>query len=139
MGAATFYGSANKDGTATLIGIVTARQASGAIIVDRQNRNIGNACLQVDILSILLTVSDMTTCPESQVYQTPLDVATVISDAILSGPDEIWFVDDSAGYNFICDIPPVAFPKRDAKYRCVVQFFLSDGVSVGISEFILTT
>jgi hypothetical protein len=138
MGASTFYGSANKDGTATLLGIVTARQASGQIVVDRHGRNVGNACLRTDINSILLTITDIGLTPETQTYQATLDVAQVILDEILHGPDEIWFTDDSTGYNFLVDVPPSAFPRRDTKYRCVVQFFLSDGVSVGIGEFILS-
>jgi hypothetical protein len=137
MAAHCFVAAANKDGSATILGIVTARGGSGAAIIDEHGHNIGNAVKQADLTAITCVVTDTSTSPEMQTVAPPVTIALAISDTIQQGG--LWYVDPLTGYNFTHDLPPAAFPNRQRVYRAVYKFVMSDGVTVGVGEVLLTT
>jgi len=136
MAAHTFVAAANKDGTATVLGIVTGRSATGSAVIDQHGHNIGYAVKQADVSSISFVVTDTSTLPETQTLSGNLTVSAAISDTVQHGG--IWWADPSTGYNFTHDLLPAAFPNRARTYRVAYKFTMGDG-SVGAAEVLLTT
>jgi hypothetical protein len=136
MPANRFFAGVNANGSATLLGIVTAQKGSGAPVTDKRGRNIGQAVKQADLSSITASVTDTTTAPETVTYTSPLTISVVMFDVIQYGG--LWWIDPVTGYNFLTELPPAAFPVRDRNYRCVIQFASTNGLDVGIAEWILS-
>jgi hypothetical protein len=135
MPANRFFGGVNANGSATLLGIVTAAKGSGARIVDKTGTPIGNAIMSADVQEIDLAVYDMSSEPEQTTYTAILAIGQVLFDTIQQGG--LWWIDPATGYNFETTVPPQAFPTRDQNYRCIVQFKAADGINAGIGEWIL--
>jgi hypothetical protein len=135
MPANRFFAAVNASGSATLLGIVTATNGSGAAIIDKTGEPIGNAIKAADVAEIDLTVYDMSSEPEQSTYTAILAIGVVLFDTIQYGG--LWWIDPSTGYNFETTVPPTAFPTRDQNYRCIVQFKAADGINAGIGEWIL--
>ncbi len=137
VGVHTIIGRVNKGGTATVLAIVTARNGSGNPAIDKTGKDVGNAVRQADLASITCQVTDTGTTPESVIANPTVTIATSIYDVIQAGG--LWNVDNSTGYNFLHDLPPTCFPRRDRTYRVVYTFNMADGVTVGIGELLLTS
>ncbi len=120
----------NEDGDATVLGRITARTGSGgATGVEGE----GNWLLAADVSSIERKVFDLDgSTPDTPVI-TSLTVATSV--VVATGTDNVIWVKDDVGYNFIDDIPASSFPTGGNRYRVEYKVTLAGGsVFHGIYE-----
>lgn len=115
----------NEDGSATILGRLTARGGSGAATgVEGE----GNWLEQADISSITLKVFDV----DSETPNTPVRTATLtIADVILDTPvtsNVIW-TRDTVGYNLIYDAPNTDFPTPNNRYDLEFTVVLQGGIT----------
>lgn|SRR3990167_4032548 len=117
-----FYVEWNEDGSATVLGRLTARNGTGtATGVDGE----GNFIEQADVSTITCKVFDLDGDPDTAT-STP---TVTISDAILDTPvttNVIW-TKDAYGYNFIHDLDSTLFPTGDHRYEVEYKITLTGG------------
>lgn len=107
-----------EDGTATVLGRVTARDGSGAATGVNGE---GNWIQQADLSSITLSVFDESSAdPDTATATATLTVSSVIQDTPVS-TNVIW-TRDTTGYNFIYDVTSTYFATGGHVYRLEFKF-----------------
>lgn len=118
----------SEDATATCLGRITARNATGSAT---GRAGEGKFLKQADIASITCKVFDL----DGATPDTPVATPTVtISSAILDTPDTadtLWTV-DTYGYNFIHDIANTVFADGNHRYRVEYTVTLASGLGSGV-------
>ncbi len=115
----------NEDGSATVLGRLTARNGTGAATgIDGEGKFVKQSDLNaIDYNVYVADVDGTFTLVPGQTG------ALTISTVILDTPDasnEIW-VQDSVGYNFIHDLPATSFPDPDVEYLAEYKFTFTGG------------
>jgi hypothetical protein len=109
----------NEDGTATLLGRVTARDGTGTSVTGE-----GKCLKQADLSSITAKVFDLH--DGTTTYTATLTISSVVFDSLQV--DAIWnLAADSNGYNFLADLPTTAFPTGGRTYRAEAKFTTTGG------------
>lgn len=120
----TFQVVWREDGSATLLGRLTARNGTGSATGVSGE---GNWIKQADISAITCKSFDMTNDPDTATTQ------TITSSAIIDTPvtaTTLWTV-DSTGYNFLWDAPASIFATGGHTYQIEVKV-TTTGSEVGI-------
>jgi hypothetical protein len=109
-----------NDGSATLLGRVTARNGTGAATGVAGE---GNYIKQADVSAIAANAFDMSAAPD-----TASALAIAVS-AILDTPitTSVLWTADKTGYNFLFDIPPGTFANGNHTYRIEIKITLTGG------------
>lgn len=111
----TFKIEWNEDGSATVLGRLTARDGTGAAT---GRKGEGRFLKRADILTINRKVFDLDggspDSPTNGVSGEDIDIAAVILDTPVTST-EIW-TKDSYGYNLIDDLGPTLFPEGGHHY-----------------------
>lgn len=131
----TFPVAWREDGTATLLGRITARNGTGAATGVAGE---GNWIKQADVSTITCKSIDVTNDPTAATTQ------TITSSAIIDTPvtsTALWTV-DSTGYNFLWDAPSSIFATGGHKYRIEVSVTttgseVASGVWEGVAQAML--
>lgn len=112
-----------EDGTATVLGRLTARNGSGSATgIDGE----GNWLQQADISTITCKIFDLDSDTPGTATETP---TVTISSVILDTPittNVIW-TKDTTGYNFIHDLSATYFPTGERRYRAEYEVTLTGG------------
>ena len=121
--ASSFVVQWNEDGSATVLGRITARDGSGAATGVNGE---GNWLQQADITSITAKIFDLDSATPDTATATP---TVTISTDVLDTPvttNVIWTV-DSTGYNFVHDLASTSFPSGNRQYRVEYEVTLTGG------------
>jgi len=114
----------NEDGSATVLGRITARNGSGTATGVAGE---GKWLQQADVSTITAAIFDLDgATPDTAA--TPAPTVTVATD-VLDTPvtdDEIWTA-DTVGYNFLHDLANTEFPEADRRYRVEYTVTLTGG------------
>jgi hypothetical protein len=117
----TFILNFRKDGSATILGRVTARNGSGAAT---SKFGEGNYIKSADVSAITCNAYDITAAPT-----TPISItvdSTAFVTAVTAVPDFLWTY-DSVGYNFIHDIASSTFTSGGHAYEVDYKITLTGG------------
>jgi len=113
----------NEDSGATILGRITARDATGAAT---GKDGEGNWLKQQDISTITCKVFDLNGATPDTAIATP---TVTITDSVLDTPittNVIWTV-DTIGYNFAHDLAASNFPTGNHTYRVEYKVTLTGG------------
>lgn len=112
-----------EDGSATVLGRLTARNGTGAATGVAGE---GNWLKQADVSTITCAVYDLDSATPSTAISTP---TVTVSSAVLDTPvttTVLWTV-DTTGYNFIHDLAATAFPTGSRRYSVEYKVTLTGG------------
>lgn len=108
----------NEDGSATVLGRVTARDGSGTATGVRGE---GNWLQQADLSSITCSVFDLSSeTPDTAIATPTITISSVIVDSPVS--TTVLWTEDTTGYNFIVDLAASNFPTGNNVYRVEFKF-----------------
>lgn len=114
----TIKGTFNEDGSATCLGRLTARDATGV-----QQPSGRKLLKQADTSTVSVAVFDLqSSTPDTVTYSASLTVSAVIFDTLQTD----WDV-DSVGYNFKHTIPTTAFPTGGHVHRAEYKITTTGG------------
>jgi hypothetical protein len=117
-----------EDGTATVYGLICARDGSGTSI-----RGKGKALQRTDITSITFKAYDVE-IPEVVINSGTLDKNLTIFDTLqTSDDDSVWQYEQ--GFNFRHDLAPANFPTGGRKVQIEYTFTTSGG-AVGYAKYV---
>jgi hypothetical protein len=107
-------GKFSEDGSATLLGRVTARDGTGTQMASGRN-----LLKQADLSSISISIFDLSSDTPTTAVSGPtvLTISSVIFDTLQT----TWDV-DSIGFNFKTDIASTVFSTGDHVYRAIVKW-----------------
>lgn len=128
----TFSVIFSEDGTNTILGRAVARDGTGSASPVATE---GNLIKRADLSSATVAVYDLSSAtPETAVYSATLTISTVIYETLQTSG--IWgLVADGEGGNFLCDLPPAAFPTGGHTYQVEVKLTTTGG-SVGWGRWV---
>ena len=113
-----------EDGSATILGRITARGGTGAATgVDGE----GNFLKQADIDTITCSIFDLDgTTPDTAISTPTVTKTTSVLDTPVTTA-VIW-TKDSTGYNFIHDLSATSFPEPGRRYEIEYKATLNGGI-----------
>ena len=118
----------NEDGSATVLGRLTARDGTGTATGVKGE---GNWLKQADLSTITFSVYD-----EADGTQITAPTTVTISSSVLDKPDttDVLWTKDATGYNFIHDLGPANFPTGGTIYRVEYKITTNSG-AVGWGKY----
>lgn len=120
-----FAADIDAQGDVTILGRVTARDATGSL--SPANPQEGYLLKQADLASITLYLYDRQVSESSPVagYPIPLTISAVIYDTIQA--TDIWLRIDQWGGNFSVTLAASNFPTQWENYRVRVKYITTGG------------
>lgn len=113
----------NEDGSATVLGRLTARNGTGSATGVSGE---GNWVKIADVSTIVCKVFDLDSAtPDTPILTPAVTVASAVIDTPVTS-DVIW-TKDAVGYNFLHDLPPTAFPIGGRAYSVEYEVTLTGG------------
>lgn len=113
-----------EDGSATVLGRLTARNGSGSATGVKGE---GNWVQQADVSTITYSVFDLDSSDPDNAL---VDGSSVtVGDAVLDSPvtTTVLWTRDTTGYNFVHDLPSTTFPTGGHRYLVEYKVTLSGG------------